>query len=353
MITTIYDVETILRAKDYRKSSISTSSTVVYWGVNDNKEQAIFITDANKELIFFKHDIERIRKMAFADIDDENVLLIIIGDKWTKSLKGKNCICINASDNSYRKNGCRNFKDVISSIDAVSNYYNLKSKLNRNTNGILVRNNYNALPVYLVVALLILCYLYNINNPYINAISSQRISSGEYKYLIYYMFNHASIRHLLSNIIALLSIGIPYIKRNGSIKFASIFFMGGIAAGLFSALGQANVQTVGASGAIFALLGATLADVIIIREYRSQITNIFTYAVITLIMSSFGYADNYAHIGGFVSGLIISAFLSSNIRVVDNIQQILLLKKIKKARGSAYERIYSNRSKDNLSRIYN
>ena len=130
-----------------------------------------------------------------------------------------------------------------------------------------------------------------------------------------------------------------------------MFLAGGIIAGLSSALGQTNVQTIGASGAIFAILGATLADVITIREYRSSILDVGLYAVLTLVLSSFGRADNYAHLGGFLAGLIISLVLSSNIRVVSNIRQILLLKKMKKARNLAYDRMRTTKSKRYIGRI--
>lgn len=351
MITTIYDMEKILQAKGYRKSSESSPSIAVYWGLKDGKEQVIFVTHANKELVFFSKDFTRIRSRAFTNIKDDNVLLIFIGDKRTRKLKGNNCIFINAARNSFKKYGCENFKEVVCDIQATLKYYSFKTSYDNGESVTELSSSHSAAIVYALIAVFIVVYIYTLDNPYAYSMSSQRIAQKEYKYLIYYMFAHGNIRHLTSNSIALITIGRAYIKRNGSFKFALMFLTGGIIAGLSSALGQVNVQTIGASGAIFAILGATLADVITIREYRSSILDVGLYAVLTLVLSSFGRADNYAHLGGFLAGLIISLVLSSNIRVVSNIRQILLLKKMKKARNLAYDRMRTTKSKRYIGRI--
>lgn len=353
MIITTYDVEKILQAKEFKRSSESTANIIMYWRLKENKEQVVFVCNANRELVFFNKDLLRIRNKAFTDVDDNDVLYVFVGDSWTKNLRGKNSISINANNNSYKKHGCKEFTDVLTSIDAIAKYYIVKTKY-RNDNAFVTDYNMSDSPAfaYILIAIFAMVYFMTRQEPYTYAISSQRIETKQYQYLLYYMFAHANLRHLVSNSLALLSIGIAYIKRNGNFKFITMFLLGGIGAGLFSAFGQTNVQTVGASGAIFALLGATVADAILVKECRSQIPDMVLYALLTLVMSSFGYADNYAHIGGMVTGIIFSFLLSSHIKTVDNIKQILFLKKIKKARGSAYGRIYTSRSKDNLSRIY-
>lgn len=74
-----------------------------------------------------------------------------------------------------------------------------------------------------------------------------------------YMFAHASIWHLLFNMLGLFFFGMQLERRLGSSEFLLFYLFTGTTAGLFSLLvyvltGSYQVWLVGASGAVFALL---------------------------------------------------------------------------------------------------
>ena len=73
-----------------------------------------------------------------------------------------------------------------------------------------------------------------------------------------------------------------------------------------------DYQALGASGAIYGLIAATIAYMLLHREFRA--IQYYTRIGIALILLFYsGRMDNgidqYAHIGGFVSGLIVAGLL--------------------------------------------
>jgi rhomboid protease GluP len=139
------------------------------------------------------------------------------------------------------------------------------------------------------------------------------IKSGEYYRLITSMFLHGGIIHLALNMYALYVIGPIIEKLFGKIKFILIYFIGGITASLFSYLFSTSVS-IGASGAIFALLGAALVFGIKMRKNigRDFLRNIFSVIVVNLIIGfSIPNVDNFGHLGGLIGGTLISFVLST------------------------------------------
>ncbi|MBT3218314.1 MAG: rhomboid family intramembrane serine protease [Proteobacteria bacterium] len=83
------------------------------------------------------------------------------------------------------------------------------------------------------------------------------ISAGEWWRLCSSVFVHANLVHLLLNAIALYALGRLIEPWLGPIRFAAWFCVGGLAGSVASHL-AGLVQSDGASGGLFALLGATL-----------------------------------------------------------------------------------------------
>ena len=116
------------------------------------------------------------------------------------------------------------------------------------------------------------------------------------------MFLHGDIMHLFSNMIALLLFG-TYVELNFSkFEFLLIYFLSGLIGNLFSLfLLPFDVISLGASGAIFGLIGATLSLVIVERDTPLIILGLFY--VFYFVFSSFSPGINYfAHIFGLLGG---------------------------------------------------
>lgn len=141
-----------------------------------------------------------------------------------------------------------------------------------------------------------------------NAVSYTKY--GDYYRLFTSIFLHAGILHLICNMYSLYVIGPQVESFYGKLKYLSIFIISGISGSLLStALSGNNAISVGASGAIFGLLGAILYFG---YHYRVYLGNVLKSQIIPLIILNLGIGfiftgiDNFAHIGGLIGGVFAS-----------------------------------------------
>jgi rhomboid protease GluP len=134
------------------------------------------------------------------------------------------------------------------------------------------------------------------------------ISSGEWWRILTPMFLHASISHLLFNCFSLAIFGPPIEKMLGSFSFSLFFLISGVSANLVTLLLKPPTYVhVGASGAIFGLLGFYLFMALYEKKQlpQNQITMIYTLVVIAVIMSFIQPGINIVgHFGGLIAGFL-------------------------------------------------
>ncbi|MFZ9859011.1 MAG: rhomboid family intramembrane serine protease [Roseiflexaceae bacterium] len=146
-------------------------------------------------------------------------------------------------------------------------------------------------------------------------------AADQYYRFLTMMFLHGGVLHLLFNTLAISSIGSDVERMTGSQRFLFIYFVGGFAGGVASYVFTAN-PSVGASGAVFALVGAALVFFLLNRKVfggdaRQYIANILFMAVINIgIGLSAPNIDNMAHIGGFIGGLVTGFCLMPRMQLV-------------------------------------
>lgn len=132
------------------------------------------------------------------------------------------------------------------------------------------------------------------------------VLSGQYYRLLTSMFLHANLLHLIFNMYALYIIGSQIENFFGKTKYLFTYIFSGVIAGLMSMI-FTNAWSVGASGAIFGLLGALLYFGYHYRMYLGTVikSQIIPIIIVNLIIgfSSTGI-DNAAHIGGLIGGVI-------------------------------------------------
>lgn len=142
------------------------------------------------------------------------------------------------------------------------------------------------------------------------------LDNGEYYRLVTYMFLHSGLDHLTNNMIVLLFIGDNLERAMGKWKFLITYLASGVLAGAASVFYNMvkfnNIISIGASGAIFGVVGA-MAYIVTVN--RGRLENISTrQLVMFVIFSLYGGltskgVDNTAHIGGLISGFILAALL--------------------------------------------
>lgn len=145
------------------------------------------------------------------------------------------------------------------------------------------------------------------------AIMKGAFQQGDYWRLVAAMFLHGGFMHLVLNMWALWQIGGIFESLFGSTRFLLTYFISGIAASIVSSiLIPAWTPGVGASGAIFGIIGALI--VALRRSPRwsrkewsgALARQLLMWAGINIVIGfTMPGIDNAAHIGGLVAGLLL------------------------------------------------
>ena len=151
--------------------------------------------------------------------------------------------------------------------------------------------------------------------------------------LLTHMFLHGSLLHILGNTLFLVLFGMPLEARIGPRRVAAIYFAAGITAGVLDSAaaifvtGDADVYRVGASGAIFGVMGAFLA-LYPTQEILMPLVVIVTEAPVWVGVVIYGGFETYlvlirqsdgvghmAHVGGLVAGIAAGPLVAGEIAV--------------------------------------
>jgi rhomboid protease GluP len=134
------------------------------------------------------------------------------------------------------------------------------------------------------------------------------ILNGEYYRLFTAMFLHGGLTHIAFNMYALYALG-PLIEKVYSKKaFILIYFISGLTSSLASFIFSPNTS-VGASGAIFGLLGAALIFGFKMKKLGNKafLNSIIQVIFINIFIGvTIPNIDNFGHLGGLVGGVIVS-----------------------------------------------
>jgi rhomboid protease GluP len=177
-------------------------------------------------------------------------------------------------------------------------------------------------PTYILIALNIAFYIYTsvVGGDFMNTSSNMILQYGQVNELVIYygqyyqlftsMFVHANIAHIAGNMLFLLIFGLRGEEMFSLPEYLSIYFLGGLTGNLLSLLLlPLDAPSVGASGAIFAMFGA--CTIYARRSVRQSIIGALIYALFLLLLSSGLEVNNFAHIGGLVTGLLIGYMLAT------------------------------------------
>jgi len=131
------------------------------------------------------------------------------------------------------------------------------------------------------------------------------VAHGDWWRLITSAFLHENLLHIGFNMLALWWIGGPIEQYLGRARYLGLYFVAGLAGSAAALLQTPLTPTLGASGAIFGILGAML---ILEWQATGRLTgNAMTWIVINLVLSftipniSWG-----GHIGGLVGGILVT-----------------------------------------------
>jgi rhomboid protease GluP len=146
------------------------------------------------------------------------------------------------------------------------------------------------------------------------------IAAGEYYRFLTAMFLHGGWLHLGFNAYALYTLGPEAERIYGTPRFLSLYFIAGLAGSVASYALNAS-PAVGASGAIFGLIGGLAAFYYVSRRLLGEVSRQQLGSLITVIMINLfiGFStpviDNTAHIGGLFGGAAIGWLLAPRFAI--------------------------------------
>ena len=152
------------------------------------------------------------------------------------------------------------------------------------------------------------------------------LRDGQYWRLLTSVFLHAGLCHLGSNLLVQILMG-NIVERNlGHVKYLLLFLLSGIGGNIISVLYDnamdVNTYSVGASGAIFGVMGVLVLLIVkgskTLPRGSSMVTRA-AFAVFYAVYSGFKnpYTDNAAHLGGLAVGVVLGAILTMGMEDVD------------------------------------
>ena len=146
------------------------------------------------------------------------------------------------------------------------------------------------------------------------ALKRSNILAGEVWRLLSAVFLHGSLDHIIGNCLVLYVLGMAVEHAYGRLQLLIVFLLSGVTGSLLS-FSLSEGPSVGASGAIFGLIGCLIGffyrfrEKVYFREKRLGGVLLFlvAHSVITGFLTPF--IDNWAHIGGLLGGLGTTLFL--------------------------------------------
>jgi membrane associated rhomboid family serine protease len=135
------------------------------------------------------------------------------------------------------------------------------------------------------------------------------VAQGDWWRLFTAAFLHANIAHIALNMLAIGWLGGPVERYVGHLRYLGIYIVSGLAGSAGALVVTPNAQTVGASGAVFGILGALL--IIEYQQTGSIAGQAFSLIVLNLVFSfTFSGISVGGHIGGLIGGIASMLALS-------------------------------------------
>ena len=182
-------------------------------------------------------------------------------------------------------------------------------------------------PTYVLIAVTTAVYIYTsiAGGNWLNTSESMILNYGQvnlyvfqgaYWQLFTSIFIHASIPHIVGNMLFLFIFGLRGEEMFSLPEYLGIYLVGGLAGNVLSLTFGPYFISVGASGAIFALFGACV--IYDRRSVRQSILGALVYAFFLLLLSGLGTGVNdLAHIGGLGFGLLVGYWIASRRKPQD------------------------------------
>ncbi len=181
-------------------------------------------------------------------------------------------------------------------------------------------NSQKYYPTYILIGINVIIYILTsiIGGSWLVTGENVLVQWGQYNLLVfngfYYqlftsIFIHASIVHIVGNMLFLLIFGLRGEEMFSLPEYLGIYIVGGLVGNILSLALGPNLLSVGASGAIFSLFGACI--IYSRRSVRQSILGALVYAFFLFFINTGEGVNVLAHLGGLAFGLLIGYLIAS------------------------------------------
>lgn len=190
---------------------------------------------------------------------------------------------------------------------------------------------------YVLMALNVIAFLLMMMTPSVESLikfqlafcnSHDGLVNQQYYRLLTANFIHANLLHLIVNIYALSIVGKVVENYFGKLKFLLIYIGSGISASLLSSIFLNDSVSLGASGAIFGLLGAFSFFAYKYRVYMAGVlkNQLLPILVVNLAIGFMPGIDMAGHMGGFIGGLLLAVAFGDleQRKILNNVHGIIM-----------------------------
>jgi len=145
---------------------------------------------------------------------------------------------------------------------------------------------------------------------------------GQWWRLVTSMFVHGGLLHIVFNMGALWQAGQLVERMFGSARFLALYMVAGVCGGLASLMWNPHVNSVGASGAIFGIIGGLLAFIqrrdsgvpgTVVKDLRGSLGAFLLFNIGAGLV--YPHTDNAAHLGGLAGGYLAGFLLARSLHL--------------------------------------
>ena len=181
-------------------------------------------------------------------------------------------------------------------------------------------------PTYILIGLNVAIYVYGVivgGNAFTTPdsvifqwgqVNGSILFEGAYWQLFSSMFIHATIVHLVGNMLFLLIFGLRGEEMFSLPEYLAIYLVGGLVGNVLSlVIFDPYFISVGASGAIFSMFGACI--IYARRSVRQSILGALVYAFFLFFINTGEGVNIVAHLGGLGFGLLLGYLLATRRKI--------------------------------------
>jgi membrane associated rhomboid family serine protease len=131
------------------------------------------------------------------------------------------------------------------------------------------------------------------------------VADGSYWQLLTSAFTHLGIFHISFNMLALWVLGPQLELVLGRVRFLAVYFLSAFSASATVYwLTATNVPTIGASGAVYGLMGALF---VVARKVGGDVSQLLLWIGLNFVITFLApFISWQGHLGGFVGGLLVA-----------------------------------------------